>query len=170
MSQKGFKAILLLKERIFYSSSDVTNNSPFKGTEAVESEESRYLSNASQTEANFIETQKHTLEFNVMMLTPLSGGLVRKDWRSSPNLLPGWCWNAPRKDTSYPLDWIRRWNSRTYLEVGVPDEVIFVDSWLLSSPRLISDLSLSIPTHLNLVKEGLIWPFPIRFNHPMGSQ
>ena len=28
MSQKGFKAILLLKERIFYSSSDVTNNSP----------------------------------------------------------------------------------------------------------------------------------------------
>ena len=44
----------------------------------------------------------------------------------------------------------------TYLEVGIPGEVILVDSRLTSSPRLISNLSLSIPTYLNLEKEGLV--------------
>ena len=57
-----------------------------------------------------------------------------------------------------------------FLEVGVPGAVIFFDSWLPSSPRLIYDLSLSIPTYLNLEKEGLMWPFPICFNHQVGSQ
>ena len=42
----------------------------FKGTEVEESEESRNLLNVSQTEDNFIESRKHTLEFNIVLLTP----------------------------------------------------------------------------------------------------
>ena len=41
----------------------------------------------------------------------------------------------------------------TYLVVGVPDEVIFYDFWLSSSPRLFYNLSILIPTFLKFAKE-----------------